>query len=65
MEVMAWFATADWGQFTTVRQELLLRFMEMVQAAGAEFAFPMRDGTSLAPTRTRGPARTGPSNWWS
>ena len=42
VEVMAWFGTSDWGEFTKVRQELFLRFMEIVEEAGAEFAFPVR-----------------------
>jgi MscS family membrane protein len=42
VEVMAWFQTADWNEFTAVRQELLLRFMEVVERAGTWFAFPTR-----------------------
>jgi MscS family membrane protein len=40
VEVVAWFETPDWNEFTLIRQELLLRFMEIVEQAGAEFAFP-------------------------
>jgi MscS family membrane protein len=40
VEVVAWFVTPDWNEFTLIRQELLLRFMEIVEQAGAEFAFP-------------------------
>ena len=40
IEVMAWFKTADWGEFQLVRQEVLLGFMEVVERAGASFAFP-------------------------
>ena len=42
IEVMAWFQTADWNEFTIIRQELLLRFMEIVEGAGSDFAFPTR-----------------------
>ncbi|HVO17957.1 MAG TPA: mechanosensitive ion channel family protein [Anaeromyxobacter sp.] len=42
VEVMAWFATADWAEFARIRQEVYLRFMEIVRGAGAEFAFPVR-----------------------
>jgi MscS family membrane protein len=42
IEVMAWFATADWAAFQLVRQELLLAFMEVVERAGTSFAFPTR-----------------------
>jgi MscS family membrane protein len=59
VEVMAWFATADWGQFTSLRQELYLRFLEIVQAAGAEFAFPVRT-VRLSPTKNEGPAARAP-----
>ena len=40
VEVVAWFATADFGEFTRIRQELFLRFMELVERAGTSFAFP-------------------------
>jgi len=42
VEVVAMFATADWGEFTRIRQELLLRFMEIVEEAGTAFAYPTR-----------------------
>jgi MscS family membrane protein len=40
IEVMAWFQTADWGEFQAIRQEILLRFMDVVEQAGTSFAFP-------------------------
>jgi MscS family membrane protein len=40
IEVMAWFQTADWGEFQLIRQEILLQFMEVVERAGTSFAFP-------------------------
>jgi MscS family membrane protein len=42
VEVVAWFQTPDWNEFTAIRQELLLRFMEIVERAGTSFAFPTR-----------------------
>jgi MscS family membrane protein len=42
VEVMAWFQTPDWPEFTKVRQELFLRFMRVVEEAGTSFAFPTR-----------------------
>ena len=42
IEVMAWFLTSDWGEFQAIRQEILLRFMQVVEAAGTAFAFPTR-----------------------
>ena len=40
IEVMAWFTTADWNEFVAIREEILLSFMEVVEKAGASFAFP-------------------------
>jgi MscS family membrane protein len=42
IEVMAWFQVPDWGAFQVCRQEVLLGFMEVVEAAGTSFAFPTR-----------------------
>jgi MscS family membrane protein len=42
IEVMAWFLTTDWGEFTLIRQQLLLSFMDVVEKAGSSFAFPTR-----------------------
>jgi MscS family membrane protein len=40
IEVMAWFTTSNWGEFQAIRQEILLDFMGVVEAAGSSFAFP-------------------------
>ena len=40
VDVMAWFLTSDWNEFQSIRQELLLTFMELVEEAGSSFAFP-------------------------
>jgi MscS family membrane protein len=40
VEAVAWFDTADWNEFQAIRQEVLLRFMEVVEKAGTELAFP-------------------------
>ncbi len=40
IEIMAWFTTSDWGEFQGIRQEVLLSFMQVVEAAGTAFAFP-------------------------
>lgn len=42
IEVMAWFETTDWAEFITIRQEVLLQIMEVVERAGTSFAFPTR-----------------------
>ena len=40
VDVMAWFLTSDWGEFQAIREQVLLQFMEVVEAAGTSFAFP-------------------------
>jgi MscS family membrane protein len=40
IEVMAWFDTPDWPEFQRIRQDVLLQFMDVVERAGASFAFP-------------------------
>jgi len=42
VEVVAWFETSDFAEFTAIRQELFLSFMEVVERAGTSFAFPTR-----------------------
>jgi MscS family membrane protein len=42
IDVSAYFAITDWNQFQVIRQEILLRFMEIVEKAGTAFAFPTR-----------------------
>lgn len=58
VEVVAWFATADWAEFTRLRQELYLSFMELVERAGTALAFPTRT-VQLVDAASRGgtPAR--------
>jgi MscS family membrane protein len=63
VEVTAWFATQDWAEFQRIRQELLLRMMEIVESAGTRLAFPTRtvhllpEGASAAPSSQAPPAR--------
>ena len=40
VEVMAWFEAASWDSFAQIRQEMLLRFVEIVEKNGSAFAFP-------------------------
>ncbi|HET8540084.1 MAG TPA: mechanosensitive ion channel family protein [Anaeromyxobacter sp.] len=61
VEAMAWFQTADWNEFTVIRQDLLLRFMEIVERAGTSLAFPTRtvhlvDGRARGSGNEKGPA---------
>jgi MscS family membrane protein len=40
IEVGCWFATRDFDEFTLIRQEALLGFMSIIEAAGTSLAFP-------------------------
>lgn len=40
IEVMAWFSTTDFNEFRACREEVLFAFMQVVERAGAAFAFP-------------------------
>lgn len=42
VEVVAWFQTSDWNEFTAIRSEIYLAFMEVVEREGTGFAFPTR-----------------------
>lgn len=50
IDVQAYFATTDWNEFQLIRQELLLHFLQVVEAAGSAFAFPTRT-VHLQPSR--------------
>jgi MscS family membrane protein len=64
IEIMAWFEVPAWSDFQLCRQEVLLRFMRVVEEAGTAFAFPTRtvhlvNEPAAAPAREAGP-RPGP-----
>lgn len=40
IEVIAAFQTEDYGEFLTIRQEVLLQFLRVVEEAGTSLAFP-------------------------
>lgn len=40
LDVMAWFQVTDWNEFRAIRQDVMLRFMEIVESRTAGFAFP-------------------------
>ncbi len=42
IDVMAWFQTPDWDEFQLIRQDVLLQFMGVIEAAGTSFAVPTR-----------------------
>jgi MscS family membrane protein len=42
LEIFSYVLTADFGEFTAIREDLLLRIMEIVERCGSGFAFPSR-----------------------
>jgi MscS family membrane protein len=42
IDVMAWFQVPAWSDFQVCREQVLLDIMQVVQDAGADFAFPTR-----------------------
>ncbi|MEN8182135.1 MAG: mechanosensitive ion channel domain-containing protein [Myxococcota bacterium] len=40
LEVFAYVGTSDWNEFLAVREDLLLRLMDIVAGSGSGFAFP-------------------------
>jgi MscS family membrane protein len=59
IEVAAWFLTTDWNEFLTIRQEVLLAFMNCVKQAGTSFALPtqtihIEPYEAMLPTRAHG-----------
>jgi MscS family membrane protein len=40
LEVFAYVETADINEFLAIREDLLLRFIDVVEASGSDFAFP-------------------------
>lgn len=49
VEVMAWFVTTDFEVFKRARQEVLLRFLAVVEKAGTSIAFPTRTVHLVSP----------------
>ena len=42
LEVFAYVTTRDYGEFAAIREDLLLRMMEIVERSGTGFAYPTR-----------------------
>ena len=40
VEITAYVSTVDWAEFLAIREDLLLRLMDIVASSGAGFAFP-------------------------
>jgi MscS family membrane protein len=55
LEVFAYLQTSDWGEFLGLRQEIFLRFMEVVEENGCAFAFPTRTVHLTQPATTGAP----------
>ncbi len=56
VEVVAWFRTTDWNEFTALRQDLLLRFLDVVERAGTTLAYPT---STVQVVHADGPERRG------
>ncbi|CAN5522885.1 mechanosensitive ion channel family protein [soil metagenome] len=54
IEVMAWFVVPEWSEFQEIRQDILLDFMRVVEAAGTSFAFPTTTVHLVAPPAAEG-----------
>jgi MscS family membrane protein len=48
IEVNAYFLTTNYGEYRSIRQDMLLAFMEIVEKTGATFAFPPRGNVYLS-----------------
>jgi MscS family membrane protein len=48
IEVMAWFQVPTWADFTPIREDMQLQFMEAVKRCGSDLAFPTQT-VHLAP----------------
>lgn len=61
LDISAWFGTTDWDEFVLIREELLLRFMRVIEEAGTALAIPARNvhlvGASAQPPEP--PASSG------
>jgi MscS family membrane protein len=40
IDVQAWFLTSNWDEFLALREDALLRFMDVVESEGSSFALP-------------------------
>lgn len=61
IQVMAWFEAKDWDEFVAIRQEVLLQFMEVVEAAGSSFAFPTQTVHVVDERAAARPVSPGPA----
>jgi MscS family membrane protein len=60
VEIVAFFLTTDWGEFTAIRQEMLLGAMEIVERAGSRLSFPRRIVRIVGEERRKGEGPASP-----
>jgi MscS family membrane protein len=58
LELFAYLYTADWNEFLSIREDIFLRIMDVVEGAGSGFAFPSQTAylgrdDGLDPEKTR------------
>jgi MscS family membrane protein len=59
IEVFAYVMTSDWAEFLGIREDILLRIMDVVEQSGTAFAFPSQTlylGRDHGPDRERAQA---------
>ena len=53
IELSCWFTTEDYGEFQSIRQEVLLQLLGVVEQAGTAMAFPTQTLHVIPPAATR------------
>lgn len=61
VEVMAWFEAPSFDEFLAIRQDVLLGFMEVVEASGSSFAFPTQTVHLVDERAAARPVSPGPA----
>ncbi len=51
VEAFAWFDTTDWNEFQSIRQDVLLSMLEIVERAGTALAYPTQTVQVETPAR--------------
>jgi MscS family membrane protein len=67
VEVFAYVTTSDWGEFLGIREEILLRVMDIVEQSGTAIAFPSRTlylGRDRAPDAAKAEAAEARVRAW-
>jgi small-conductance mechanosensitive channel len=53
LDVFCYLATTDWDEFMVLRQDLMLKLLEAVQATGCQLAYPTQTALQEAPSHGR------------